>query len=99
MKRKANMKRSVAISLAVLFAAIAPANAKSVKHKQGGLYPHASQVPSGGYGSGTNRFPNVYNYGGIQGTGPLYRGGRYLGQDPDPNVRAQILRDQNRSRR
>lgn len=91
------MKRSVAISLAVLFAAIAPANAKSVN--QGGLYPHASQVPSGGYGSGTNRFPNVYNYGGIQGTGPLYRGGRYLGQDPDPNVRAQILRDQNRSRR
>jgi hypothetical protein len=28
--------------------------------------------------------------------GPLYYGGDYLGTDPDPNIRSQILRDHGR---
>jgi hypothetical protein len=33
--------------------------------------------------------------GGVM-TGPLYNGQDYLGDDPDPNIRAQLLRDMSR---
>ena len=31
--------------------------------------------------------------GGAQGTGPLYFGQEYLGTDPDPGIRFQLMRD------
>ena len=31
--------------------------------------------------------------GGAWSTGPIYRHGYYLGTDPDPRVRAEIVRD------
>ena len=31
--------------------------------------------------------------GGVWSTGPIYRHGYYLGTDPDPRVRAEIVRD------
>ena len=33
--------------------------------------------------------------GGVM-TGPLYNGQDYLGDDPDPNIRAYLLKDQTR---
>jgi hypothetical protein len=44
--------------------------------------------------------PSTYGYdgrpfysGGVNSPGPIYRQGRYLGTDPDPNVRSEIARD------
>ena len=34
-----------------------------------------------------------YRYQGGVPAGPLYNGQDYLGNDPDPNIRSQILRD------
>jgi hypothetical protein len=34
-----------------------------------------------------------FNAGGVSSSGPIYRQGHYLGTDPDPNIRAQIIRD------
>jgi hypothetical protein len=34
-----------------------------------------------------------YNYGSVNSTGPIYRDGYYLGSDPDPNVRFELIRD------
>jgi hypothetical protein len=31
--------------------------------------------------------------GGAWSTGPIYRHGYYLGNDPDPQIRAEIVRD------
>jgi len=39
---------------------------------------------NGGYGFVT---------GGVENSTAVYSSGRYLGQDPDPAIRAQILRD------
>jgi hypothetical protein len=36
--------------------------------------------------------PGVGYQGGVM-RGPLYNGQDYLGDDPDPNIRSQILRD------
>ena len=33
------------------------------------------------------------NAGGVYSGGPIYRQGRYLGNDPDPHVRFEIARD------
>ena len=43
-----------------------------------------------GYEGGTSR--PLYA-GGVWSTGPIYRHGYYLGTDPDPRVRAEIVRD------
>jgi hypothetical protein len=43
-----------------------------------------------GYEGGTSR--PLYA-GGAWSTGPIYRHGYYLGTDPDPRVRAEIVRD------
>ena len=34
-----------------------------------------------------------YNAGGVNTPGPIYRGGYYLGSDPDPNIRFELIRD------
>jgi len=43
-----------------------------------------------GYVGGTSR---PLNAGGVWSVGPIYRHGYYLGTDPDPHVRAEIVRD------
>jgi hypothetical protein len=35
----------------------------------------------------------AFRYQGGVPAGPLYNGQDYLGNDPDPNIRSQILRD------
>ena len=46
---------------------------------------------AGAYGEGGTARP--FYAGGAWSTGPIYRHGYYLGTDPDPRVRAEIVRD------
>jgi len=70
------------IGLAFILAAASPADAaKARKHKKQ-VSAHIARVDNGKY-RGTNLFP----------AGPVYNGPDYLGDDPDPNIRFQILRD------
>jgi len=72
-----------AIALALVLAAAAPAEAAKVrKHKKHGVV-HAASVTVNSRYRGTNLFP----------AGPIYNGTDYLGDDPDPFIRSQILRD------
>ena len=70
------------IGLAFVIAAAAPADAaKARKHKKVAAAHKTVRVQSG-Y-RGTNLFP----------AGPVYNGPDYLGDDPDPNIRFQLMRD------
>jgi hypothetical protein len=72
-----------AIGLAFVLAAAAPADAaKARKHKKH-VAAHATEVVVNPRYRGTNLFP----------AGPVYNGNDYLGDDPDPFIRLQILRD------
>jgi hypothetical protein len=73
----------LALVLVSAFALAAPADAKTRKHKK---TTATSQTSYGTYGTqyrGTN----------LVRPGPLYFSGVYLGDDPDPNIRFQIMRD------
>jgi hypothetical protein len=80
-----------AIGLAFVLASPAKA-AKSGKHKKSATTAHAVQyrqtaaaVPARG--------------GEFQGgvlKGPLYNGPDYIGDDPDPNIRARLMKDMTR---
>ena len=71
-----------AVGVAFVLAAASPADAaKARKHKT-----HAARtvkVPANSHYRGTQLFS----------AGPIYNGPDYLGDDPDPNIRFQILRD------
>lgn len=73
--------RLFALTLVAAVACTAPASAKMRKHRKVAHPPTPAQVRSGAWGA--NVFP----------TGPLYFGNTYLGDDPDPNIRFQLLRD------
>ena len=77
--------RLLAVAVIAVVAAVAvvatPAAAKVRKHKKIAHPTVTAQAKSGAWG--TNVFP----------AGPLYFGGTYLGDDPDPNIRFQIWRD------
>jgi len=45
------------------------------------------------YGAYAYRGYGPLNAGGPTSPGPIYRQGHYLGTDPDPNVRSEIIRD------
>jgi hypothetical protein len=74
---------TLTLSTAGLIALVAfPALAASrhhVRHYYGGAHATGYYRP--------------FNAGGATSPGPIYRQGRYLGTDPDPNVRAEIARD------
>ena len=70
------------IGLAFVLAAAAPADAaKARKHKKVARVQTSAQV-QGKYW-GTHLVP----------AGPIYHANEYLGDDPDPNIRFQLLRD------
>ena len=69
------------VGLALVLAAAAPADAKSRKHKKHVATHRVTAVTPNCRGA--NVFP----------CGPLYNSGDYLGDDPDPFIRSQILRD------
>ena len=72
-----------AAALALVLAAVAPTDAaKARKHKKHVAARAVAVKVKSGY-RGTNLFPAV----------PIYNGNDYLGDDPDPNIRFQIMRD------
>jgi hypothetical protein len=80
----------VVCAASLLALAASPVVAAALHHKR-----HYSHVvvrrhdhPAYGWHSG---YP--YNAGGVNGTGPIYRGGYYLGSDTDPNIRFELIRD------
>ena len=70
----------LALVLVSAFALASPADAKIRKHKKATV---TSQPTYGTQDWGTN----------LVRPGPLYFSGVYLGDDPDPNIRFQIMRD------
>jgi hypothetical protein len=74
---------TLTLSTAALIALVAfPALAASrhhARHYYGGAHAYGYYRP--------------FNSGSATSPGPIYRQGRYLGTDPDPNVRAEIARD------
>jgi hypothetical protein len=81
-----------AVGLALALASPAEA-AKSGKHKNAGV-PHAAkqrQAAAVVHAAGPGFTAGVM-------AGPLYNGQDYIGDDPDPNVRAYLLRDMTRYR-
>jgi hypothetical protein len=73
--------RLLALALVGAFVSASPTAAKVRKHKKTAHPAATAQARSGPWG--TNVFP----------AGPLYFGGTYLGDDPDPNIRFQLWRD------
>ena len=68
--------------LAVTFASASHAeDAKPRKHKKVAATSTTARTTQQHWG--TDKFP----------AGPLYYSGTYLGDDPDPNIRAYLLRD------
>ncbi len=70
----------LALVLVSAFALASPVDAKTRKHKKTTV---TSQTAYGPQYRGTN----------LVRPGPLYFSGVYLGDDPDPNIRFQIMRD------
>jgi hypothetical protein len=69
-----------AVALAVL--AATPADAKR-KHRK-----HVKSAPQASAQIARHRYPGSF------APGPVYSGNLYLGDDPDPFIRSQLLRDQ-----
>jgi hypothetical protein len=80
---------SAAVTLALCLAAPAEA-ANTGKHNKSvaGATAHAIK-----HRRTTLAAQPVFRYQGGVPAGPLYNGQDYLGNDPDPNIRSQILRD------
>jgi hypothetical protein len=76
---------ALAIALAVGLAA--PAEAAG-KHKKRNAFN-----PGGGTATQTSQYGAPDWGGGAQGSGPLYFGQEYLGTDPDPGIRFQLMKD------
>jgi hypothetical protein len=78
-----SMKVIAGVALALATTLASPAFAQSGRAHQWGAYQAYGQaVPNAAYGFRSSR--NVYN-----------TNGRYVGSDPDPNVRDMIARDRN----
>jgi hypothetical protein len=71
-----------AIGLAFVLSAMPADAAKARKHKKH-VAAHAATVTAKSGYRGTNLFP----------AGPVYHANDYLGDDPDPFIRSQLLRD------
>jgi len=72
-----------AIGLAFVLAAATPADAAKARKHRKHTAAHAARVVVNSRYWGQSLFP----------AGPVYHGPDYLGDDPDPNIRFQILRD------
>jgi hypothetical protein len=79
---------SAGVTLALFLTAPAEA-ANTGKHKKpvAGATTHAMKHRR------TTLAQPAFRYQGGVPRGPLYNGQDYLGNDPDPNIRSQILRD------
>ena len=57
---------------------------------------HAASAHAGKHRRAAVAAAPGYRFQGGVPAGPLYNGQDYLGDDPDPNIRSQILRDMGR---
>jgi len=82
------MRRLTLGIAAVMLSALAasPALAAARHHAR----RHAAAAVARGY---QRYYGHPYNSGSVNGTGPIYRQGYYLGSDPDPNIRFELIRD------
>ena len=83
-----------AAGLALCLAAPAEA-AKQGKHAKAKRHAPSAAVHAARHSRAAAAAPQGYFQGGVP-RGPLYNGQDYLGDDPDPNIRSQILRDMGR---
>ena len=82
---------SAVCAASLLALAASPALAATHHHKR--HHRHVVVAPRH-YPSAYGRyFRHPYNAGGVDSPGPIYRGGYYLGSDPDPNIRFELIRD------
>jgi hypothetical protein len=72
----------IASAVGLAFVMAAPAEAAKKHRRHSGVSANA-MVPGG----------STATYQGGVLAGPLYNGQDYLGDDPDPNIRAYLLRD------
>jgi hypothetical protein len=80
--------KTIAIALLIATAVSAPAAAKPRKHVAPACADYPSTFSWTDFLFGPGRAPQA------NGCAPaVYEGGRYVGQDPDPNVRLQLRRD------
>jgi hypothetical protein len=74
----------------LLALATSPAVAASHHHKR----HHGHVVAPHHYPAAYGRYyGRPLNAGSVNSPGPIYRGGYYLGSDPDPNIRFELIRD------
>jgi hypothetical protein len=73
--------RALAVAITFALAVAAPANAKTAKHP----HKHAIAVRHA-KATASCRGANLFR------CGPVYFGNKYLGDDPDPFIRSQLLR-------
>jgi hypothetical protein len=83
-----------ATSLVLCLAAPAEA-AKQSKQVKAKKHVASTAVHAGRHSRAAAAARSGYFQGGVP-RGPLYNGQDYLGDDPDPNIRSQILRDMGR---
>jgi hypothetical protein len=91
-KMKNLMLGIAAIGLAFLVASPADAAKKSGKHKKSATTVQAVQYRQT---AGAVSQPGAGYQGGVM-RGPLYNGPDYIGDDPDPNIRARLMKDMTR---
>jgi hypothetical protein len=91
-KMKKLMLGISAIGLALVVASPAEAAKKSAKHKR-----HAATAQTMQHRQTAGAVPQagVVFQGGVR-KGPLYNGPDYIGDDPDPNIRAGLIKDMTR---
>ena len=78
---------AIGLCLGTALVLAAPADAKSRKHRAHGGAPGMAAMMGPMSGAAGQWGGNLVQ------TGPLYNGPDYLGTDPDPNIRFQILKD------
>jgi hypothetical protein len=82
---------STVCAASLLALAATPALAATHHHKRHHAHivvtPHHYRAAYGRYDG------RPLNAGGVDAPGPIYRQGYYLGSDPDPNIRFELIRD------
>lgn len=82
---------SAVCAASLLALGASPGLAATLHHKR--HYGHEVVAP--------RHYPSAYgryhgrplNAGGVDTPGPIFRDGYYLGSDPDPNIRFELIRD------
>jgi len=75
----------------LLALAVSPALATTLHHKR--HHGHVVVAPRPYPPDYGRYYGRPIHAGGVDSPGPIFRSGYYLGSDPDPNVRFELIRD------